>query len=163
MRALGSRLCVALLSRALYVRAVIVYYNNLRLHGLRYRLRCGTGLGLCVALSAVTAAALYVRAVIVYHDNLRLLLLHGLLRLRAGLLHRLRHLWLHWLLHRHLPLLLPLRLIPLLLTETLLRLPVIRLPARLLSVVGLRSSRLLPVCGLLLLLSAVALLLSAKL
>ena len=77
------------------------------------------------------------------------------LHLRTRLLHRLRHL----LLHRHLPLLLRLRLIPLLLPVTLLRLPVIRLPARLLRVVGLRRSRLLPVCGSLLWLrlSAVAL------
>ena len=75
----------------------------------------------------------------------------------------LRHLLLHRLLHRHLPLLLRLRLIPLLLPVTLLRLPVIRLSSRLLRVVGLRRSRLLPVCGLLLKLSAVALLLSAEL
>ena len=96
-----------------------------------------------------------------YHNDLRLLLLHllRLLRLRTRLLHLLRHL----LLHRHLPLLLRLRLIPLLLPVTLLRLPVIRLSSRLLRVVGLRRSRLLPVCGLLLKLSAVALLLSAEL
>lgn len=163
LQRLRSRLRVALLSRTLYVRSLVVYYNDLRLHGLRDRLRCGSGLGLCVTLSAVTAAAaLHVRPLIVYHDDLRLLLLHllRLLRLRTRLLHRLRHL----LLHRHLPLLLRLRLVPLLLlTVTLLRLPVIRLPARLLRVVGLRRSRLLPVCGLLLKLSAVALLLSAEL
>jgi len=157
LQRLRSRLRVALLSRTLYVRSLVVYYNNLRLHGLRDRLRRGSGLGLRVTLSAVIAAALHVRPLVVYHDNLRLLLLHllRLLRLRAGLL--------HWLLHRHLPLLLRLRLIPLLLPVTLLRLPVIRLPARLLRVVGLRRSRLLPVCGLLLKLSAVALLLSSKL
>ena len=161
LQRLRSRLRVALLSRTLYVRSLVVYYNDLRLHGLRDRLRCGSGLGLRVTLSAVTAAALHVRPLVVYHNNLRLLLLHllRLLRLRAGLLHLLRHL----LLHRHLPLLLRLRLIPLLLPVTLLRLPVIRLPARLLRVVGLRRSRLLPVCGLLLKLSAVALLLSAEL
>lgn len=142
LQRLRSRLRVALLSRTLYVRSLVVYYNDLRLHGLRDRLRCGSGLGLRVALSAVTAAAaLHVRAVVVYHNNLRLLLLHllRLLRLRTRLL--------HGLLHRHLPLLLRLRLIPLLLPVTLLRLPVIRLPARLLRVVGLRRSRLLPVCG----------------
>ena len=158
LQRLRSRLRVALLSRTLYVRSLVVYYNDLRLHGLRDRLRCGSGLGLRVALSAVTAAAaLHVRAVVVYHNNLRLLLLHllRLLRLRTRLL--------HGLLHRHLPLLLRLRLIPLLLPVTLLRLPVIRLPARLLRVVGLRRSRLLPICGLLLKLSAVALLLSAEL
>ena len=157
LHGLRSRLRVALLSRTLYVRSLVVYYNDLRLHGLRDRLRCGSGLGLRVTLSAVTAAALHVRAVVVYHNNLRLLLLHllRLLRLRTRLL--------HGLLHRHLPLLLRLRLIPLLLPVTLLRLPVIRLPARLLRVVGLRRSRLLPVCGLLLKLSAVALLLSAEL
>lgn len=157
LQRLRSRLRVALLSRTLYVRSLVVYYNDLRLHGLRDRLRCGTGLGLRVALSAVVAAALYVRAVIVYHDNLRLLLLHGLLCLRTRLLHG-RHLLLHGLLHRHLPL--RLRLIPLLLlTVTLLRLPVIRLSSRLLRVVGLRRSRLLPVCRSLLWLrlSAVAL------
>jgi len=142
LQRLRSRLRVALLSRTLYVRSLVVYYNDLRLHGLRDRLRCGSGLGLRVALSAVTAAAaLHVRPLVVYHNDLRLLLLHllRLLRLRAGLL--------HGLLHRHLPLLLRLRLIPLLLPVTLLRLPVIRLPARLLRVVGLRRSRLLPVCG----------------
>ena len=158
LQRLRSRLRVALLSRTLYVRSLVVYYNNLRLHGLRDRLRCGSGLGLRVVLSAVTAAALHVRPLVVYHDNLRLLLLHllRLLRLRTRLL--------HGLLHRHLPLLLRLRLIPLLLlTVTLLRLPVIRLSSRLLRVVGLRRSRLLPVCGLLLLLSAIALLLSSKL
>ena len=153
LQRLRRRLRVALLSRTLYVRSLVVYYNDLRLHGLRDRLRCGSGLGLRVALSAVTAAAaLHVRAVVVYHNNLRLLLLHllRLLRLRTRLL--------HGLLHRHLPLLLRLRLIPLLLlTVTLLRLPVIRLSSRLLRVVGLRRSRLLPVCGLLLKLSAVAL------
>ena len=146
LHGLRSRLRVALLSRTLYVRSLVVYYNDLRLHGLRDRLRCGSGLGLRVVLSAVTAAALHVRPLVVYHNNLRLLLLHllRLLRLRTRLLHLLRHL----LLHRHLPLLLRLRLIPLLLlTVTLLRLPVIRLPARLLRVVGLRRSRLLPVCG----------------
>ena len=150
LQRLRSRLRVALLSRTLYVRSLVVYYNDLRLHGLRDRLRCGSGLGLRVVLSAVTAAALHVRPLVVYHDNLRLLLLHllRLLRLRTRLLHRLRHLLLHRLLHRHLPLLLRLRLIPLLLlTVTLLRLPVIRLPSRLLRVVGLRRSRLLPVCG----------------
>lgn len=153
LQRLRSRLRVALLSRTLYVRSLVVYYNDLRLHGLRDRLRCGSGLGLRVALSAVTAAAaLHVRPLVVYHNDLRLLLLHllRLLRLRSRLLHGLRHL----LLHRHLPLLLRLRLIPLLLPVTLLRLPVIRLPARLLRVVGLRRSRLLPVCGLLLKLSA---------
>ena len=160
LQRLRRRLRVALLSRTLYVRSLVVYYNDLRLHGLRDRLRCGSGLGLRVALSAVTAAAaLHVRAVVVYHNNLRLLLLHllRLLRLRTRLL--------HGLLHRHLPLLLRLRLIPLLLPVTLLRLPVIRLPARLLRVVGLRRSRLLPVCGSLLWLrlSAVALRLSAEL
>lgn len=160
LQRLRSRLRVALLSRTLYVRSLVVYYNDLRLHGLRDRLRCGSGLGLRVTLSAVTAAAaLHVRPLVVYHNDLRLLLLHllRLLRLRAGLL--------HGLLHRHLPLLLRLRLIPLLLPVTLLRLPVIRLPARLLRVVGLRRSRLLPVCGSLLWLrlSAVALLLSSKL
>ena len=161
LQRLRSRLRVALLSRTLYVRSLVVYYNDLRLHGLRDRLRRGSGLELRVTLSAVIAAALHVRPLVVYHDNLRLLLLHllRLLRLRAGLLHLLRHL----LLHRHLPLLLRLRLIPLLLPVTLLRLPVIRLPARLLRVVGLRRSRLLPVCGLWLRLSAVALLLSAEL
>ena len=158
LQRLRSRLRVALLSRTLYVRSLVVYYNDLRLHGLRDRLRCGSGLGLRVTLSAVIAAALHVRAVVVYHNNLRLLLLHllRLLRLRTRLL--------HGLLHRHLPLLLRLRLIPLLLlTVTLLRLPVIRLSSRLLRVVGLSRSRLLPVCGLLLKLSAVALLLSAEL
>lgn len=132
-----------MLSRTLYVRSLVVYYNDLRLHGLRDRLWRGSGLGLRVALSAVIAAALHVRPLVVYHDNLRLLLLHllRLLRLRTRLL--------HGLLHRHLPL--------------LLRLPVIRLPSRLLRVVGLRRSRLLPVCGLLLKLSAVALLLSSEL
>ena len=157
LQRLRSRLRVALLSRTLYVRSLVVYYNDLRLHGLRDRLRCGSGLGLRVTLSAVTAAALHVRPLVVYHNNLRLLLLHllRLLRLRTGLL--------HGLLHRHLPLLLRLRLIPLLLPVTLLRLPVIRLPSRLLRVVGLRRSRLLPVCGLLLKLSAVALRLSAEL
>lgn len=163
LQRLRSRLRVALLSRTLYVRSLVVYYNDLRLHGLRDRLRCGSGLGLRVTLSAVTAAAaLHVRPLVVYHNDLRLLLLHllRLLRLRTRLLHLLRHL----LLHRHLPLLLRLRLIPLLLlTVTLLRLPVIRLSSRLLRVVGLRRSRLLPVCGLLLKLSAVALLLSAEL
>ena len=152
LQRLRRRLRVALLFRTLYVRSLVVYYNDLRLHGLRDRLRCGSGLGLRVALSAVTAAAaLHVRAVVVYHNNLRLLLLHllRLLRLRTRLL--------HGLLHRHLPLLLRLRLIPLLLPVTLLRLPVIRLSSRLLRVVGLRRSRLLPVCGLLLKLSAVAL------
>lgn len=142
LQRLRSRLRVALLSRTLYVRSLVVYYNDLRLHGLRDRLRCGSGLGLRVALSAVTAAAaLHVRSLVVYHNDLRLLLLHllRLLRLRAGLL--------HGLLHRHLPLLLRLRLIPLLLPVTLLRLPVIRLSSRLLRVVGLRRSRLLPVCG----------------
>lgn len=159
LQRLRSRLRVALLSRTLYVRSLVVYYNDLRLHGLRDRLRCGSGLGLRVALSAVTAAAaLHVRSLVVYHNDLRLL---RLLRLRARLLHLLRHL----LLHRHLPLLLRLRLIPLLLPVTLLRLPVIRLPARLLRVVGLRRSRLLPVCGSLLWLrlSAVALRLSSEL
>ena len=158
LQRLRRRLRVALLSRTLYVRSLVVYYNDLRLHGLRDRLRCGSGLGLRVTLSAVTAAALHVRPLVVYHNNLRLLLLHllRLLRLRTRLL--------HGLLHRHLPLLLRLRLIPLLLlTVTLLRLPVIRLSSRLLRVVGLRRSRLLPVCGLLLKLSAVALLLSAEL
>ena len=158
LQRLRSRLRVALLSRTLYVRSLVVYYNDLRLHGLRDRLRCGSGLGLRVTLSAVTAAALHVRPLVVYHNDLRLLLLHllRLLRLRAGLL--------HGLLHRHLPLLLRLRLIPLLLlTVTLLRLPVIRLSTCLLRVVGLRRSRLLPVCGLLLKLSAVALRLSAEL
>ena len=160
LQRLRSRLRVALLSRTLYVRSLVVYYNDLRLHGLRDRLRCGSGLGLRVTLSAVTAAAaLHVRPLVVYHNDLRLLLLHllRLLRLRTRLL--------HGLLHRHLPLLLRLRLIPLLLPVTLLRLPVIRLPARLLRVVGLRRSRLLPVCGSLLWLrlSAVALLLSAEL
>jgi len=161
LQRLRSRLRVALLSRTLYVRSLVVYYNDLRLHGLRDRLRRGSGLGLRVTLSAVIAAALHVRPLVVYHNDLRLLLLHllRLLRLRAGLLHLLRHL----LLHRHLPLLLRLRLIPLLLPVTLLRLPVIRLPARLLRVVGLRRSRLLPVCGLWLRLSAVALLLSSEL
>ena len=151
LHGLRSRLRVALLSRTLYVRSLVVYYNDLRLHGLRDRLRCGSGLGLRVTLSAVTDAALHVRPLVVYHNDLRLLLLHllRLLRLRAGLL--------HGLLHRHLPLLLRLRLIPLLLPVTLLRLPVIRLSSRLLRVVGLRRSRLLPVCGLLLKLSAVAL------
>ena len=152
LQRLRSRLRVALLSRTLYMRSLVVYYNDLRLHGLRDRLRCGSGLGLRVTLSAVTAAALHVRPLVVYHNNLRLLLLHllRLLRLRTRLL--------HGLLHRHLPLLLRLRLIPLLLlTVTLLRLPVIRLSSRLLRVVGLRRSRLLPVCGLLLKLSAVAL------
>lgn len=166
LQRLRSRLRVALLSRTLYVRSLVVYYNDLRLHGLRDRLWRGSGLGLRVTLSAVTAAAaLHVRPLVVYHNDLRLLLLHllRLLRLRTRLLHRLRHLLLHRLLHRHLPLLLRLRLIPLLLPVTLLRLPVIRLPARLLRVVGLRRSRLLPVCGLLLKLSAVALLLSAEL
>ena len=143
LQRLRSRLRVALLSRTLYVRSLVVYYNDLRLHGLRDRLRCGSGLGLRVTLSAVIAAALHVRPLVVYHDNLRLLRLLRLWRLRTGLLHLLRHL----LLHRHLPLLLRLRLIPLLLPVTLLRLPVIRLPARLLRVVGLRRSRLLPVCG----------------
>lgn len=159
LQRLRSRLRVALLSRTLYVRSLVVYYNDLRLHGLRDRLRCGSGLGLRVALSAVTAAAaLHVRPLVVYHNDLRLL---RLLRLRARLLHGLRHL----LLYRHLPLLLRLRLIPLLLPVTLLRLPVIRLPARLLRVVGLRRSRLLPVCGSLLWLrlSAVALRLSSEL
>lgn len=159
LQRLRSRLRVALLSRTLYVRSLVVYYNDLRLHGLRDRLRCGSGLGLRVTLSAVTAAAaLHVRPLVVYHNDLRLL---RLLRLRARLLHLLRHL----LLHRHLPLLLRLRLIPLLLPVTLLRLPVIRLSSRLLRVVGLRRSRLLPVCGSLLWLrlSAVALLLSSKL
>lgn len=157
LHGLRSRLRVALLSRTLYVRSLVVYYNDLRLHGLRDRLRCGSGLGLRVTLSAVIAAALHVRPLVVYHNNLRLLLLHllRLLRLRTRLL--------HGLLHRHLPLLLRLRLIPLLLPVTLLRLPVIRLSSRLLRVVGLRRSRLLPVCGLLLKLSAVALLLSAEL
>ena len=163
LQRLRSRLRVALLSRTLYVRSLVVYYNDLRLNGLRDRLRCGSGLGLRVTLSAVIAAALHVRPLVVYHNDLRLLLLHllRLLRLRAGLLHLLRHL----LLHRHLPLLLRLRLIPLLLPVTLLRLPVIRLSSRLLRVVGLRRSRLLPVCGSLLWLrlSAVALLLSAEL
>ena len=163
LQRLRSRLRVALLSRTLYVRSLVVYYNDLRLHGLRDRLRCGSGLGLRETLSAVTAAAaLHVRPLVVYHNDLRLLLLHllRLLRLRTRLLHLLRYL----LLHRHLPLLLRLRLIPLLLLPvTLLRLPVIRLPARLLRVVGLRRSRLLPVCGLLLKLSAVALLLSSEL
>lgn len=165
LHGLRSRLRVALLSRTLYVRSLVVYYNDLRLHGLRDRLRCGSGLGLRVTLSAVIAAALHVRPLVVYHDNLRLLRLLRLWRLRTGLLHLLRHLLLHRLLHRHLPLLLRLRLIPLLLPVTLLRLPVIRLPARLLRVVGLRRSRLLPVCGSLLWLrlSAVALLLSSKL
>ena len=165
LQRLRSRLRVALLSRTLYVRSLVVYYNDLRLHGLRDRLRCGSGLGLRVALPAVIAAALHVRPLVVYHNNLRLLLLHllRLLRLRAGLLHRLRHLLLHRLLHRHLPLLLRLRLIPLLLPVTLLRLPVIRLSSHLLRVVGLRRSRLLPVCRLLLKLSAVALLLSSEL
>lgn len=166
LQRLRSRLRVALLSRTLYVRSLVVYYNDLRLHGLRDRLRCGSGLGLRVALSAVTAAAaLHVRPLVVYHDNLRLLRLLRLWRLRTGLLHLLRHLLLHRLLHRHLPLLLRLRLIPLLLPVTLLRLPVIRLPARLLRVVGLRRSRLLPVCGSLLWLrlSAVALRLSSEL
>ena len=151
LQRLRRRLRVALLSRTLYVRSLVVYYNDLRLHGLRDRLRCGSGLGLRVTLSAVIAAALHVRPLVVYHNDLRLLLLHllRLLRLRAGLL--------HGLLHRHLPLLLRLRLIPLLLPVTLLRLPVIRLSSRLLRVVGLRRSRLLPVCGLLLKLSAVAL------
>ena len=153
LQRLRSRLRVALLSRTLYVRSLVVYYNDLRLHGLRDRLRCGSGLGLRVTLSAVIAAALHVRPLVVYHNDLRLLLLHllRLLRLRAGLL--------HGLLHRHLPLLLRLRLIPLLLPVTLLRLPVIRLSSRLLRVVGLRRSRLLPVCGSLLWLrlSAVAL------
>lgn len=147
LQRLRSRLRVALLSRTLYVRSLVVYYNDLRLHGLRDRLRCGSGLGLRVTLSAVIAAALHVRPLVVYHDNLRLLRLLRLWRLRTGLLHLLRHLLLHRLLHRHLPLLLRLRLIPLLLPVTLLRLPVIRLPARLLRVVGLRRSRLLPVCG----------------
>ena len=158
LHGLRSRLRVALLSRTLYVRSLVVYYNDLRLHGLRDRLWRGSGLGLRVALSAVIAAALHVRPLVVYHNDLRLLLLHllRLLRLRAGLL--------HGLLHRHLPLLLRLRLIPLLLlTVTLLRLPVIRLSSRLLRVVGLRRSRLLPVCGLLLKLSAVAMLLSSEL
>ena len=157
LQRLRRRLRVALLSRTLYVRSLVVYYNDLRLHGLRDRLRCGSGLGLRVTLSAVTAAALHVRPLVVYHNDLRLLLLHllRLLRLRAGLL--------HGLLHRHLPLLLRLRLIPLLLPVTLLRLPVIRLSSRLLRVVGLRRSRLLPVCGLLLKLSAVALRLSSEL
>ena len=165
LQRLRSRLRVALLSRTLYVRSLVVYYNDLRLHGLRDRLRCGSGLGLRVTLSAVIAAALHVRPLVVYHNDLRLLLLHllRLLRLRTRLLHRLRHLLLHRLLHRHLPLLLRLRLIPLLLPVTLLRLPVIRLSSRLLRVVGLRRSRLLPVCGLLLKLSAVALRLSAEL
>lgn len=141
LQRLRSRLRVALLSRTLHVRSLVVYYNDLRLHGLRDRLRCGSGLGLRVTLSAVTAAAaLHVRPLVVYHNDLRLL---RLLRLRARLLHLLRHL----LLHRHLPLLLRLRLIPLLLPVTLLRLPVIRLSSRLLRVVGLRRSRLLPVCG----------------
>ena len=151
LQRLRRRLRVALLSRTLYVRSLVVYYNDLRLHGLRDRLRCGSGLGLRVTLSAVIAAALHVRPLVVYHNDLRLLLLHllRLLHLRAGLL--------HGLLHRHLPLLLRLRLIPLLLPVTLLRLPVIRLSSRLLRVVGLRRSRLLPVCGLLLKLSAVAL------
>ena len=145
LQRLRSRLRVALLSRTLYVRSLVVYYNDLRLHGLRDRLRCGSGLGLRVTLSAVIAAALHVRPLVVYHNDLRLLLLHllRLLRLRTRLLHLLRHL----LLHRHLPLLLRLRLIPLLLPVTLLRLPVIRLSSRLLRVVGLRRSRLLPVCG----------------
>ena len=157
LQRLRSRLRVALLSRTLYMRSLVVYYNDLRLHGLRDRLRCGSGLGLRVTLSAVIAAALHVRPLVVYHNDLRLLLLHllRLLRLRAGLL--------HGLLHRHLPLLLRLRLIPLLLPVTLLRLPVIRLSSRLLRVVGLRRSRLLPVCGLLLKLSAVALRLSSEL
>ena len=142
LNGLRSRLRVALLSRTLYVRSLVVYYNDLRLHGLRDRLRCGSGLGLRVTLSAVIAAALHVRPLVVYHNDLRLLLLHllRLLRLRAGLL--------HGLLHRHLPLLLRLRLIPLLLPVTLLRLPVIRLSSRLLRVVGLRHSRLLRVVGL---------------
>ena len=162
LQRLRRRLRVALLFRTLYVRSLVVYYNDLRLHGLRDRLRCGSGLGLRVTLSAVTAAALHVRAVVVYHNNLRLLLLHllRLLRLRARLLHLLRHLLLH---RRCLRARRGLRLIPLLLPVTLLRLPVIRLPARLLRVVGLRRSRLLPVCGLLLKLSAVALRLSSEL
>ena len=135
------------------MRAVVVDDDDLRLLGLqrlRSRLRV-----------ALLSRALHVRPLVVYHNDLRLLLLHllRLLRLRTRLLHRLRHL----LLHRHLPLLLRLRLIPLLLPVTLLRLPVIRLPSRLLRVVGLRRSRLLPVCGLLLKLSAVALLLSTEL
>ena len=38
LQRLRSRLRVALLSRTLYVRSLVVYYNDLRLHGLRDRL-----------------------------------------------------------------------------------------------------------------------------